>query len=147
MRAWLEDKTHTNGEVDYQEVCLGWCPRHLISEVIPQTGFSRIERWLKRKGIVSDFKFPGWRAGEEKRSFLVEFKGISCNKSWYPRTHRPATRAVDRRAVGLTDAYERKENKCDNVNCGTEVGQVVTVLAKLNLFGKVTGLCFGKWAR
>ena len=52
---------------------------HLFSEVISQAGLSRIERGRRRKGIVPDFKFPGWRAGEE--TILAELKGISSNKS------------------------------------------------------------------
>ena len=64
-----------------------------------------IERGRKRNAIVPDFKFPGWGAGEE--TFLAELKGISSNKSRYPRNPRPATR----RAAGLTPEYERKARK------------------------------------
>ena len=116
---------------------------HLFSQVIPQRGLSRIERGRKRNGIVPDFKFPGWGAGEE--TFLAELKGISSNKSRYPRNPRPATRAVDRRAAGLTAEYERKARKCDTEYCGTVPGQVGPVLAKLQSYGEVTGFCFGKW--
>ena len=73
-------------EIDHQEVCLCWCPRtvfHLFSQVIPQSGLSRMENGRKRIAIVPDFKFPGWGAGEE--TFLAELKGISSDKSRYPR--------------------------------------------------------------
>ena len=115
---------------------------HLFSQVIPQRGLSRIERGRKREGIVPDFKLLGREAGEE--AFLAEIKCISSNKSRYPRNPRPATRAVDRRAAGLTAEYERKAKKCDRDYCGTAPGEVGPVLAKLQSFGEVTGFCFGK---
>ena len=65
--------------------------------MIPQAGLSRNERGRKRKGIVPDFKFLGWREGTE--TFLAELKGISSNKSRYPRNPRSAIRAVDRREL------------------------------------------------
>ena len=102
---------------------------HLFLQLIPQRGLSRMEKGRKRNAIVPDFKFPGWGAGEE--TFLAELKGISSNKSRYPRHPRPATRAVDRRAAGLTAEYERKARKCDTEHCGTVPGQVGPVLAKL----------------
>ena len=76
---------------------------------------------------------------------MAELKSVSSNKSRYPRNPRPATRAVDRRAAGLTVEYERKARKCDTEYCGTVPGQVGPVLAKLQSFGEVTGFCFGKW--
>ena len=116
---------------------------HLFAQVIPQRGLSRIERGRKRDGMVPDFKFPGWEAGEE--SFLAELKGISSNKTRYPRNPRPATRAVDRRAAGLTADYERIARKADEEYCGTPKGEVGPVLSKLQSFGEITGFCFGKW--
>ena len=78
------------------------------------------------------------QAGE---TFLAELKGISNNKSRYPRNPRPATRAADRRVAGPTAEYERKARKCDTEYCGTVSGQVGPVLAKLQFFG---GFCFAK---
>ena len=79
------------------------------------------------------------------RLFLAELKGISSNESRYPRNPRPAARAVDRRAAGLTAEYERKARKCDTNYSGTQAGNVGPVLARLQSFGEVTGYCFGKW--
>ena len=95
--------------------------------------------------MVPDFKFPGWGAGEE--TFLAELKGISSNKSRYPRNPRLATRAVDRRAAGLTAEYERKARKGDEEYCGTPEGEVGPILSKLQSFGEITGFCFGKWGK
>ena len=76
---------------------------------------------------------------------MAELKGISSNESRYPRNPRPAARAVDRRAAGLTAEYERKARKCDTNYCGTEFGDVGPVIARLHSFGDVTVYCFGKW--
>ena len=116
---------------------------NLFARDIPQEGLSRIERGRKRKGLVPDFKFPGWRTGE--KSFLAELKGLSSNETRYPRNPRPDTRAVDRRADGLTADYERKARKCDRDYSGTVEGQVGPVLARLQSYGDVAGFCFGKW--
>ena len=77
--------------------------------------------------------------------FFAELKGLSSNKTRYPRNPRPTIRAVDRRADGLTSEYERKARNCDSQYCGTQPGQVGPVLAKIQSFGEVTGLVFGKW--
>ena len=96
----------------------------------------------KGRELFPIFKLLGREAGEE--AFLAEIKCLSSNKSRNPRNSRPATRAVDRRAAGLTAEYERKAKKCDRDYCGTAPGEVGPVLAKLQSFGEVTGFCFGK---
>ena len=116
---------------------------NLFSRFIPQEGLSRIEIGRKRAAIVPDFKFPGWKQGED--SFLAELKCLSSNPSQYPRNPHPSTRAVDRRASGLTAEYINKAKKCDRDHCGTQEGQIGPVQTRLQSFGEIIGFCFGRF--
>ena len=128
---------------------------NLFSSCIPQAGLSRIERGRQRQGLVPDFKLPGDKGGGET---LCELKCVNACVTWYP-TPRPedGTRAVDRRADGLTEVYAVKARDVDRLYCGTPkppkakrgtpqpVRQIGPVETKLLTFGRVNGWVFGPW--
>ena len=129
-----------------------------FSDCIPQEALSRIERGRHRQGLVRDFKMPG-EQGEG--DILCEVKCMSASKSRYPRNPRQGagTRAVDRRADGLTADYTRKAREMDHQHCGVPrpppaqaqdgvaqpPRQVGPVERRLQRFGRVRGWCFGAW--
>ena len=91
---------------------------------------------------------------------MCEVKCMSASKSRYPRNPRQGagtSRAVDRRAEGLTADYTRKAREIDHQHCGVPrpprpqngVGQpppqVGPVQRRLQRFGRVRGWCFGAW--
>ena len=104
-------------------------------------------------GLVTDLKMPG------EQDILCEVKCMSASKSRYPRNPRQGagTRAVDRRAEGLTADYTRKAREMDHQHCGVPrppppqygVAQappkVGPVQRRLQRFGRVRGWCFGAW--
>ena len=128
-----------------------------FSDCIPQEALNRIERGRQRQGLVPDFKMPG-EQGEG--DILCEVKCMSASKSRYPRNPRQGagtSRAVDRRAEGLTADYTRKAKEIDHQHCGVprpprpQIGagqlppQVGPVQRRLQRFGRVRGWCFGAW--
>ena len=127
-----------------------------FSDCIPQEALSRIERGRHRQGLVRDFKMPG-EQGEG--DILCEVKCMSASKSRYPQNPRQGagTRAVDRRADGLTADYTRKAREMDHQHCGVPrpppardgeaqpPRQVGPVERRLQGFGRVRGWCFGAW--
>ena len=129
---------------------------HTFADAIPQQGLNRIERGRRRQGLVPDFKLEGERGGEE---ILCELKTMSASVSRYPRNPLPrdGTRAVDRRAAGLTADYLSKARRIDQLYCGTPPppprqpgGQqqprvIGPVEQRLLQYGEVRGWCFGAW--
>ena len=131
---------------------------NLFASSIPQAGLSRIERGRKRQGLVPDFKLQGERGPEET---LCELKCVNACVTWYPRNPREEdnSRAVDRRADGLTEVYCIKARDTDLLYCGTPkpnrakggepqpIRQVGLVETQLLTFGRVTGWVFGDGGR
>ena len=85
---------------------------------------------------------------------------LNACKTWYPRNQGPRgdlTRAVERRANGLTADYSATARKVDWMYCGTPrpppdqrgapqpPRQIGPVEARLNSFGRVRGWVFGAW--
>ena len=129
---------------------------NVFAHLIPQAGLSRIEKGRKRQGLVPDYKLPG-EAGENE--VLCELKCMSASESRYPRNPRPedGSKAVNRRADGLTAAYLTSARGVDQDYCGTPrppphrkgeprpVRQVGPVESHLLTYGKVKGWVFGAW--
>ena len=127
-----------------------------FADAIPQKGLNRIEQGCCRQGQVPDFKLEGERGGEET---LCKLKTMSASVSRYPQDPLPrdGTRAVDRRAAGLTADYLSKARRIDQLYCGTPPlpppqpgGQQqprVTgpVERRLLQYGEVRDWCFGAW--
>ena len=127
-----------------------------FADAIPQKGLNRIEQGCCRQGQVPDFKLEGERGGEET---LCKLKTMSASVSRYPQDPLPrdGTRAVDRRAAGLTADYLSKARRIDQLYCGTlplpppqPGGQQqprVTgpVERRLLQYGEVRDWCFGAW--
>ena len=129
---------------------------NLFADCIPQAELARIDRGRRRQAIVPDYKLRGERG---EGDVLCELKLQSACVSRYPRNPRPrdGTRAVDRRAEGLTQAYHRKAMEVDWQHCGTPrppralpgvpqpPRQIGPVERRLSSFGNVRGWVFGAW--
>ena len=129
---------------------------NLFASSIPQAGLSRIERGRKRQGLVPDYKLQGEQGTGET---LCELKCINACVTWYPRNPREDdnSRAVDRRADGLSEVYRVKARDTDQLYCGTPkpqkrkrgepqpVRQIGPVETQLLTYGRVNGWVFGTW--
>ena len=96
-----------------------------------------------------------WGGGE----ILCELKCITACVTWFPHNPRPeeTSRAVDRRADGLTKVYGDKARAVDILYCGTPkpqkarrgqpqpVCQIGPVETRLLEFGRINGWVFGPW--
>ena len=115
---------------------------NLFSGDIPQAGLSQLERGQKRQGLVPDFRIQG---GPGAGAVLADLKYLSCNISRYPRNPKPQSRAVDRRAAGLTAEYSRKAKAVDHEYCGVPRDTQGPILRHLQSYGKIRGYIVGRW--
>ena len=131
---------------------------NLFASCIPQEGLNRIEMGRKRQGLVPDFLIPAEEGGGS--GILCELKGMSASNTRYPIRRRlvDGTRAVDKRANGLTEEYAKKAKETDWNFCGIArpprvplpgaaqpVRQIGPVETKLLSYGRVQGWVFGAW--
>jgi hypothetical protein len=115
----------------------------LFSGSIPQASLSRMERGRKVLLIVPDLRISLQVEGNPVWS-LHELKVISSSKTRYKprREGQKATKAVEKRAGELNQAYLNKARKKDNRYCGTPAGVTGPVETKLVSMGQVEGLVF-----
>jgi len=115
----------------------------LFAACIPQQGRALASQMpsRKRQGLVPDFMFTVAIDGPE-RELLFELKTLHAGPSTYGgSTHRGE--AVARRARVLPAEYARKARGVDQCFCGTPIGNIGPVEAKLRTYDPVRGLVFG----